>query len=206
MPKIPNRTIGLLAIATPFWFGLIYIAMSSIRADYSHATKAISELGSLDAPNLWLWNIGGYMLPGACIALLGLGLGRHFHGEKGAAWVSLPLIGSGLLMAMSGVFPGDFENRSSPTMILHAIGALGSFVAFLVCGFAMPALLRRHSGWRAYAWPSLTIVILSIASGFFRSGNTPGIGQRIGFVFFFVWIALIGVGLYRNSRVAPCVG
>ncbi len=180
--------------------------MSSVRPEYSHATKAISELGSLDAPNLWAWNIGGYILPGLCIALLGVVLARHFRGKKGGTWVSLPLIGSGLSMAMSGVFPGDFDNRTSATMILHATGAIGSFIAFLVCGFAAPALLRRHSAWRAYAWPSLTIVILSIVSGFVRSDNAPGIGQRIGFALFSMWIALIGVGLFRNSRAATSVG
>ena len=74
MPRFSNRTIGILAIAIPFWFALIYFVMSSVRADYSHATKAISELGSLDAPNRWVWNIGGYVIPGVVIALLGAGI------------------------------------------------------------------------------------------------------------------------------------
>jgi hypothetical membrane protein len=65
--------------------------MSSLHPNYSHFTKAISELGSLDAPNLWVWNIGGYILPGVAVSLLGLGLARHFYGEKGAGWVSRPL-------------------------------------------------------------------------------------------------------------------
>ena len=204
--KLTDRTIGLLAIATPLWFALLYFVMSSLRVDFSHATKAVSELGSLDAPNRWAWNVGGYILPGLSIALLGVGIARHFHGERGAKLVSLSLIVSGLLMVMSGVFPGDFDNRTSPTMILHTIGALGSFLAFLVCGFAMPWLFRRHSGWSVYAWPSLGIVALSIAAGFFRTGNAPGIGQRLGFLCFFLWVGLVGIGLFRNATVASARG
>ena len=203
LKRISNRTIGWLAILTPIWFGLLYLVMSSLHPDYNHATKAISELGSLDAPNLWVWNIGGFVLPGLVISLLGIGLDRHFRGEQGASWVSWPLIISGLFMAMSGVFPGDFENRTSPTMILHAIGSFGSFIAFLFCGFAAPALLRRHAGWRTYVLPSIAIVVLSIASGFFRTGNAPGLGQRMGFIFFFMWIGFVGVGLIRNSHSVP---
>ncbi len=95
--------------------------------------------------------------------------------RSAAGWVSRSLIASGLFMAMSGVFPGDFENRTSPTMLLHAFGAFGSFIAFLISGFSAPALLRRHSEWCAYVWPSTAIVILSIASGFLRSGNASRI-------------------------------
>lgn len=198
---ISNRTIGVIAMVTPVWFCLLYYAMSSMRPEYQHATKAISELGSVDAPNGWLWNLGGYILSGLGVSMLGVGLRRHFRGTPGTNWVSFPLIASGIFMAISGVFPGDFENRSSATMILHTLGALGSFLVFLVCGFAAPFLLRRHVSWRAYAWPSLAIVLLSIASGFLRSGAAPGIGQRLGFAFFFLWIGLMGFGLFHNTRV-----
>ncbi len=193
--------IGFLAIALPFWFALIYFVMSLARADFSHATKAISELGSVDAPNRWVWNIGGYVIPGAVIALLGTGIRGQFWGEKGVRLASSSLVASGLLMATSGVFPGDFDNRTSFTMIMHAIGSFGSFVAFLICGFSMPWLLRRSLVWRVYAWPSLVLVLLSIATGFLRSGDAPGIGQRLGFACFFAWIGLMGIGLFRNAPV-----
>lgn len=203
---ISNRAIGLIAVATPFWFVIVYFAMSSLRPEYNHFTKAISELGSVDAPNKWAWNIGGYIITGLGIALLGIGLARQFRGAKNSRWVSLPLIASGLFMAMSGVFPGDFDNRSSITMILHTIWSIGSFMGFLIAGFATPALLRRLPGWRAYALPSLIIVILAIASGVLRSGNAPGLGQRIGFALVFGWVVLIGIGLVRNSHSTVNVG
>ena len=73
---LTRKQIGLIATVTPVWFLVIYLVMSSRRPEYSHLTKAISELGSLDAPNMWAWNILGYILPGLAIALLAIGLKR----------------------------------------------------------------------------------------------------------------------------------
>jgi hypothetical membrane protein len=194
-----NRTIGLFAICVPFWFVLIYFCLSSMRPEFSHFTKAISELGSVDAPNRWVWNIGGYIIPGFIVAMLGYGIADRLRGNWGTKLASYSLVVSGLLMVGSGVFPGDFDNRTSFTMIMHAIGSFGSFVAFLLCGFTLPWVLRRVHEWRGYAWPSLALVILSIGTGFLRSGNAPGFGQRLGFACFFAWIGLIGYGLFRNA-------
>lgn len=83
--------------------------MSSMRSEYSHLTKAISELGSVDAPNLWYWNTLGYVLPVLFISLLGVGLITRF--PKLSKIPGYALVASGLFMALSGVFPGDFENR-----------------------------------------------------------------------------------------------
>lgn len=197
-----NRTIGLLALGVPFWFLGVYLVMSGIRPEYSHLTKAISELGSMDAPNRWVWNVCGYILPGMLIALLGVGLARQLRGERGIRLATAGLVASGVLMGLSGVFPGDFEDRTSLTMLMHTVGSLGSFVGFLVCGFALPRVLRRVPGWKVYAWPSLILVLLSIVTGLLRSGEAPGLGQRLGFACFFLWVGLIGFALFRNATPA----
>lgn len=198
---ISARRIGLIALITPVWFVGVYLVMASRRPEYSHLTKAISELGSLDAPNLWVWNVLGYVLPGLAVALLGVGLRREFAGLGRKATVpAMALLASGLFMALSGVFPGDFDNRSSLTMVLHTLSSLGSFVVFLVAGFGLPQVFRALPGWRWAATPSLVLVVLSIATGFLRSGEAPGLGQRLGFACFFVWIGLVGYALYRASH------
>jgi hypothetical protein len=86
-------------------------------------------------------------------------------------------------------------------MILHTIGALGTFVEFLVAGFWYPAIFRKRPDWRWLVWPSLALVLLSIATGFLRSGQAPGLGQRLGFACFFVWIGLAGIGLVKSRQV-----
>ena len=193
-----NRKIAASAIVVPVWFAVTYLAMSSARPEYRHLTKAISELGSLDAPNAWIWNVCGYIIPGLVIAALGWGVRSRFAHESGAALPSWALIASGLCIALSGVFPGDFEDRTSTTMILHAVGSIGSFVAFLVSAFMLPRVMRRHPGWSRCVWPSLTVAVASICTGFLRTGDAPGLGQRLGFACVFLWVALIGYALYRD--------
>ena len=200
---ISRNKIGLIALATPLWFVAVYLVMSSRRPEFSHLTKAISELGSLDAPDRWFWNVLGYILPGLAIALLGLGLKWDFaRADRKALGPAMALVASGLFMALAGVFPGDFENRTSTTMILHTVGSLGSFAAFLVAGFWLPGVFRAREDWRWVAWPSLALVVASIAAGFVRTGAAPGLGQRLGFVIFFAWIGLVGYSLMRSNRVA----
>ena len=190
-----QKAIGWIAAATPVWFLVVYLTMSAVRPEYSHLTKAVSELGSWDAPNLWVWNVLGYILPGLAVSLLGVGLFREFSPK--ARISSAALVLSGLLMALSGAFPGDFENRQSPSMLMHLVGSLGSYIAFLVAGFGLPRVTRSSSAWGWAAWPSLALVLLSIATGFLRSGAAPGLGQRLTFTCFFLWVALMGVAMLR---------
>lgn len=198
---ISKRKIGLAAVFTPLWFLATYLLMSGMRPEYSHSRNAISELGSLDAPNLWAWNIFGYFLPGLVIAVLGTGLKREFSPSGRAA--SIPffaLMVSGLFMALSGVFPANMADFESATTGVHIIGSTGCFVAFLVAGFWLPFCFRKRIAWQWLTWPSLLLVVGSIACGFLRSGDAGGIGQRLTFACFFLWVALLGFALLRTNE------
>jgi amino acid transporter len=83
-------------------------------------------------------------------------------------------------------------------MLVHTIGSLGTFLAFLVAAFSLPRLLRQAPPWKPFLWPSLVLAIGSVITGFLRTGDAPGVGQRLGFACFFLWIALIGYALYRD--------
>jgi hypothetical membrane protein len=193
-----NRRIGVSAMVVPIWFAVTYLAVTSARPEYRHLTKAISELGSVDASRAWIWNLFGYIIPGLAIAFLGVGIRSRFAHEPGAGLSGWGLLVSGVFMALSGVFPGDFEDRTSTTMIIHTVGSIGCFVGFLVSAFSLPRVMRRVAGWRAFVWPSLALAAASISTGFLRTGDAPGLGQRLGFACFFLWVALIGYALYRD--------
>ena len=199
---ISRKSIGVVAIVTPFWFLAVYLVMAGLRPDYSFLTKAVSKLGSVYAPHRWWWNVLGYILPGLAIALLGVGLKSEFSDTSRYAWIpAIALAASGLFMVMSGVFPGNFVNRAAITMILHAAGSLGSGVAFFIAGFWFPIYFRKRETWRWLTWPSLALVLAAIATGFLRSGATPGLGQRLTFTCFLLWIGLSGFGLARSHGV-----
>lgn len=200
-----RRTFGLIGMATPVWFLVTYLTMSAMRPDYRHSEQAISELGSLDAPNLWAWNILGYILPGLAIALLGMALKRDFAPlGRSTAIPSLAVVAAGLLLALSGVSPANMADFQSATTRVHVVGSFGCYVAFMVAGFWFPAIFRKARSWRWVAVPSLVIVFVSIATGLLRFAGMASIGQRFTFACFFLWVALLGLALWRaNSSEAP---
>ncbi len=203
---ISQRMIGFIAVLTPLWFLAVYLVMSAARPEYSHTKDAISELGSLDAPNLWAWNILGYILPGLLIALFGAGLKREFSAVgRGATIASIAVIAAGLFMALSGAFPANMADFKSTTTQIHTIGSFGCYFAFLVAGFWFPSCFRKSVSWHWVARPSLALVLGSIATGFLRFGGMSGVGQRLTFAFFFLWIALVGFALWRAIGRASAV-
>jgi hypothetical membrane protein len=198
---IERRTAGLIAVATPAWFLVTYLTLSALHPGYSHLTKAVSELGAWGEPNMWWWNVFGYGVSGLAIALLGVSLNGVLG--RGGRVVSFALVVSGALMTLSGLFPGNFEDRHSPSILAHLVSSIGSYVAFLVAGFGLPFALRSSPSWPRIAWPSLALVVLSLLTGALRSGEAPGLGQRLTFVCFFLWVALVGAALVRVCRAQP---
>jgi len=200
-----NKSYGIIGIATPIVFLTTYIIMSSIRPEYSMFTKAISELGSVDAPKKWIWNSLGYILTGLLIAIYAFGLYKNMAIEKSS---KLPLYGillSGIFMAISGIFPGDFDNKQSTTMLLHTVGSFGSYIFFLVGAFTYPKLMGKTDYWKSAKKPTLIFTYLTIIFGtwVFVFPNIPALGQRIVFFFYFSWILFTAIKLYNKPKESP---
>jgi len=197
-----NRTYGIIGIAAPTVFLVTYLIMSSLRPEYSMFTKAISELGSVDAPNKWLWNFFGYMLTGILIAIYAVGLYKNVAVVKSS---KIPLYGillSGVFMAISGIFQGDFDNRYSTTMLLHTIGSFGSYIFFLIGAFTYPKLMNKTDYWKSTKKPTLLFTFLTIVFGawVFIFPSIPSLGQRIVFLFYFLWIFYTAIKLYSHRK------
>lgn len=197
-----NRFFGAIGILATVIFLSTYIIMSSMRPEYSIYTKAISELGSVNAPHKWLWNIFGYILPGILIAVFAIGLYKNIVKVKSS---KLPLYGillSGVFMGISGIFPGDFENKTSTTMLLHTIGSFGSYVFFLIGAFSYPYVMKSRNDWKSVIKPTLLCTYATIIFGTwsFIFPSIPAFGQRIVFLFYFVWILYMAVNLYKQPK------
>jgi hypothetical membrane protein len=176
--------------------------MSNLRPEYNLFHKAISELGSLDAPNKWTWNICGYILPGVLIAIFSFGLYKAISNQQGS---KAPLIGfvlSGLFMSLSGVFPADMENRQSITTLLHMARSFGSYLFFLVGAFTYPKLMKKSGHWKKSIKPTLLFTWLTILFGnwFLIFPNIPSVGQRFVFLFYFMWIFYMAIQLYKQPE------
>lgn len=194
-----SRHYALIGMAAPILFWSTYFIMAGLRPEYSFYTKAISELGSVDAPHKWTWNILGYGVPGLLISIYGYGLFQSVS-KSGS---KLPLIGvmlSGFFMALSGIFPGDFENRQSVTMLMHTIGSFGSYLFFLVSAFTYPQQMKKSSYWQTVTKLLLAFTWLTILFGVwpFLFPATPAVGQRFVFLFYFLWIFYTAIKLYKE--------
>ncbi len=104
-------------------------------------------------------------------------------------------------MIVSGIFPGDFNDKSSTTMLLHTLGSFGSYLFFLLGAFTYPQLMTKSDYWRKAVAPTLIFTWLTILFGSwpFIFPHMPAVGQRIVFAFYFLWIGLMAMRLYRAS-------
>lgn len=199
--RLTNKQYGVIGLSAPLIFAITYFIMASQRPEYSFLTKAVSELGSLDAPNKWIWNFFGYIIPGILISLFSYGLYNNVADTSKNKWPLAGIFLSGLFMTISGIFPGDFDKRESITMILHTIGSIGSYIFFLVGAFTFPSLMKQSAYWKTAVLPSLTLTWLTIVFGSwqFVFPDMPGAGQRIVFGFYFLWMAFNAVKLFNHN-------
>lgn len=200
-----KKTYAIFGISATILFWATYIIMSNLRPEYNLFHKAVSELGSLDAPDKWFWNIFGYILPGVLIAFFSYGLFKNISNGQGS---KLPLVGfvlSGLFMSLSGFFPGDFDDRQSATMVLHTVGSFGSYIFFLLGAFTYPKQMKKSEYWKKSIKPTLTFTWLTILFGSwpFIFISHPSVGQRIVFFFYFAWIFYTAMKLYKHPKESP---
>ena len=189
-----SKKYALIGWFSGILFWITYFIMSTIRPDYFHKYKAVSELGSIGAPNAIVWNIVGFGFVGALISLFSIGLHQSIEGKKAFYLLFL----SGMFWLLAGIFPGNFDDKTSLAMILHIIGSLGSGLFFVIAVFSYISSMRASLYWRSSVIPSVFIGVTFILSGFLRSGAAPALGQKIGFAIFFVWVFFMAYKLYLS--------
>lgn len=200
-----NRHYAIIGLLAPTLLCTTYFIMANQRTEYSFLYKQISELGAVDAPNNWIWNIFGYSIPGLLLSIYSIGLYKAIATKPSS---KLPLIGiffSGFFMLLSGVYPADMAHRSSTTTILHMVGSYGSYIFFLISAFTYPKLFKSSSYWKSSNLPLLIFVWTTIIFGFwyYIFPNIPSVGQRFTFFFYFSWISYTAIKLYKLKDKIP---
>lgn len=200
----PGTSAALLAAPLAgALFGTSLLAFAAARTDgYSHATKAVSELGAIGASSALAFNLLAFIGPGLLIAWFGMSLARNAERKTGP----LLLVGSGLMIAVAGAFPVDMDNNGAATSIGHAFGVVGSGSLWITSLFWMGPLLSRRFGlprWgRMTPWFALFLFVhVGWQVTWQATGLVlPGWGQRIGFLGYFLWLAVTGLLLWRRQN------
>lgn len=201
-PAAPRlRSLALAGPAASLMFATSLIWFAALRSDgYSHATKAVSELGAVGAPLASGFNLLGFVVPGAlviCLAVAILELAPPRTCRTGVVLLSI----SGLSLASAGVFPVDMSARASLTSTLHLAAASASGLFWMLALFWLGPALRRqfglHTLGRLTPWFGLFLVANIAWQVLWQSTGwvLPGWGQRIGFAGYFLWTFWIGVSL-----------
>jgi hypothetical membrane protein len=181
---------GLGACAT-FWIALF--AFAAARSDYSHFTKAISELGVLGAPHALAWNLIGFIVPGILLAICGAGLASTIDGKRGLLWWLLVMSGVGF--AATGLLPGEMHNGSplmkSPWTVGHIAASFLSAIPWAIATVLLVVRAKHKPEWRHLRVIGTVLALAGILGLFARAlpafEHRPGLGQRTGFAAYLAW-------------------
>jgi hypothetical membrane protein len=197
-----------LGLAGPLAAGLFaasVVGFASVRTDgYAHATKAVSELGAVGAPSALAFNLLGFIVPGLLVILLTIALRRAMGPGLGRVGPTLLAL-SGLALIAAGVFPVDMDDPGAPVSVAHFAGAMLTGVFWSFALFWIGSGLRRV-GFQVIGRMTPWFVLFPLANVLwqvvygFGVGETPGWGQRIGFLGYFVWLTWLGLALYSEGR------
>lgn len=189
-----NYRLHLGKLVGPWFFACLF-GFAAIHPNYSHLTKAVSELGAFDAPNAALWNALGFFSTGAMVVLFGIGLQQLLkrHGVRSTGGWSV--VALGITFAATAI-PADFELRmDSNWTIAHAVFVLLGPVAFIWAACVWPRALVGLGVSRnaivACVAASLLLVPAFASNAFLD--QTPGVGQRLGFAVVFLWCWVISL-------------
>jgi len=177
-----TRLTMALSIAANLIFWPALFGFAALRPGYSHFTDAVSELGSFDAPQMWAWNIVGFVIPGLLLTLAGWRIGRAVEPDHYVMTTMLAL--SGAMLVLTGLAPADLSQRHGLATTIHLIGANGSLVAWAI------ALVMLASGIRGARKKAaiVALVVLACLAGILVLADRHALGltQRLMFAAYFL--------------------
>jgi hypothetical membrane protein len=185
---------------SPAWFLGLYLLMAASQPAFDHTYHPVSMLGALGGFKAIVWNVLGFILPGAVIAVFGWSIRRTFCYTWTGYAAGMALAISGFLMAMAGVFRADLDQANSLTQTLHVMSGWGSLAAFLVAGVLTPWILWSRLGqW----WAPVRLLALVFGTFAYQVLGVDQwwLGQRIGLACYFLWVALTARLMRRTDVV-----
>lgn len=178
-----SKAAGLYGILATVWFTTALLVFADLYPGYTHATKAISELGAIGAPLQHAWNVIGFLVPGILLAFHGWGLGAVASDRIAGAGFCL----SGLSFAATCI-PANMDDFSAPTSQAHIAASLAVFV-FWLAG-ALRLTMGGAATSKALMRATTACLWLAVAAALVRFSGLvfPGTGQRIAFAGHFTWV------------------
>jgi len=194
-----NKIINLSGIIGSVICIVSYFIFSSLNTQYNDLKQAFSALGSVGQPNILLYSLFGFIIPGIFIIIFCLHLKEQVNHGDVKKYPFLLIALSALLMAIGGS-PMNYNDWSSTTSILHIYGVMGGGLVFMVGGFTMSKQLKKDKSWNPLNIPLLTLVWILIITGFFRELEFGAVAQKIGILAYYVYFSLLSWNAYKLNK------
>ena len=196
-----GRQAGVMGIVAFVVFWAALAGFGAAHPNYSHSTKAISELGVIGAPHALAWNVLGFIVPGVLLAICGAGLALSIDRQMGLLWLTLVLSGVGF--AGTGLIPGEMHNGSplmtSSLTIGHALMSILSGIAWSIATFVLASRVRHNPDWSKTTRVAWVLALLGLLGMCARALPVfelrPGLGQRVAFATYFCWYLVMSIYL-----------
>ena len=210
-----TRTLLVAGVAGTIAFAVIFTILAATRAAYDPVRHFVSILSLGEGG--WL-QIVNFVVGGALLAGLGIGLARRWTSGPGARWVPLLVAVAGVALVGCGVFipdpslgypPGTPDQLVTPLTWHGAIHYLFATTILLALSAAVLLSLRRGValGDRALATISVATVVVAVGGcvvvllfGGLDPVQLVGLLERIGIYAGWAWLAGIGILELRNPR------
>jgi hypothetical membrane protein len=172
-------------------------AAQKLYPGFDAGSQFISELGAVQAPHPWVFNLG-MLLAGAAGVLAGYGFARALEAAGGRRQVAAF---AGLWVAMTGIggaFAGLFH-WPDPMHRACGIGLAIQFAPFF-CAWALWGVdHHKRLAWFSLAWGVMLTLVLMLLTGVWnvRTGHDVGLWQRGHAVLGLIWLAIAAFCLDR---------
>jgi hypothetical protein len=171
---------------------------------YNPISTGMSEIGAVDSPFKNIMNYLGFSLLGISIIIFGIGFKAYFKKNLPLTIVFMLLLIGGIFMFSVGFFPCDPQCIDvTLTGELHSITS--TIPAILIPIAAMISAYPISKLWgKTWGSASFFLGALSMVSGpiMFIEGLTvySGLIQRLGIGLSLLWIFVISVKIYEETR------
>lgn len=178
---------------------MVTLLLASIGLpEYSHRIHPVALRGASGLPGAMLFNIGAFLLPGACLSLVAHILRNGLHRDGWLVRIGLVLAQlSALAYGAQGLLPMTFGEIDGPANRLHVLAWMLWWIAFV------PAMLLLALGARRgplFAAACLLVgVLVPALAVLVPIGPWVGLAQRLAFGLWFGWWGLAAWWLIRTS-------
>ena len=190
MTTAATGRLGLLSVVA---FTAALLLFAALDPDYSHATKAVSELGAVGAPSQLAWNLIGFLGVGLALAGFGWGLGQAVSDR----WTGGLAVLFGLAFAATAI-PADMNDLGSAGSVAHIIASQAVLLFWVA---AVVRLLFIRPAGPALRWIAAAALALAAGAIVVRALGAlqPGAAQRLSFAVVFGWVAATSLILLRRA-------